>query len=93
MLTTASFARKFCDIDKFKPDDYVSVVKDSIVLTKMRNSKVFSRAITSKQLKQMKPEHMLCLLLKYQDYKLAIVMTDLNDKLKRDHAKRLSQIY
>ena len=46
LLTTASFAKKFCDPSDFDPNRYVDIVKHSIVLTKMRNSPNFARAIT-----------------------------------------------
>jgi len=46
LLTTASFAKKFCDPSEFDPSRYVDVVKHSIVLTKMRHSPNFARAIT-----------------------------------------------
>ena len=76
LLTTASFAKKFCDPADFSPDQYVDVVKHSIVLTKMRNSPQFSRAITYTQLDKFKPKNMIKLLIKYRDYKLAILVIE-----------------
>ena len=46
LLTTASLAKKFCDPNEFAPENYVDVVKHSIVLIKLRPSPKFARAIT-----------------------------------------------
>ena len=46
ILRTASFAKKFSDPNDFDPNRYVNVVKHMIVLSKLRNSGVCSRAIT-----------------------------------------------
>lgn len=46
LLTTASLAKKFCDPNEFAPENYVDVVKHSIVLIKLRHSPKFARAIT-----------------------------------------------
>ena len=46
LLRTASFAKKFTDSTDYDKDRYVNVVKHLIVLTKLRHSNVFSRAIT-----------------------------------------------
>ena len=46
LLTTASLAKKFCDPNEFSPENYVDVVKHSIVLIKLRNSSNFARAMT-----------------------------------------------
>ena len=46
LLTAASFARKFCDPSDFNPNRYVDIAKHCAVLTKMRNSPKFARAIT-----------------------------------------------
>ena len=39
-------AKKFCDPNEFTPENYVDVVKHSIVLIKLRHSTKFARAIT-----------------------------------------------
>ena len=49
LLSTASFAKKYSDPSKLDPNEYVDIVKHSIVLTKIRNSKVLARAITFDQ--------------------------------------------
>ena len=46
IIRTASFAKKFSDPTQLDPDIYVETVKHSIVLTAMRYSKIFPRAIT-----------------------------------------------
>jgi len=46
LLSTASFAKKFSDPTELDPNQYVNLVKMSIVLTKLRHSKLFARAIT-----------------------------------------------
>lgn len=46
LLSTASFAKKYADPANMNPNEYVDVVKHSIVLTKIRNSKLLARAIT-----------------------------------------------
>lgn len=38
LLKTASFAKKYSDPQKLDPNLYVQVVKNQIVLTKLRNS-------------------------------------------------------
>ena len=76
LLTTASFAKKFCDPSDFDPNQYVNIVKHSIVLTKMRNSPNFARAITFQQLKNFKAKNIIKMLLKYRDYRLAILVIE-----------------
>ena len=76
LLTTASFAKKFCDPNDFDPNRYVDLVKHSIVLTKMRNSQMFARAITFAQLKAFKPKNIIKLLLKFEDYPLATLVIE-----------------
>ena len=46
LLTTASFAKKFSDPADLDPNQYVILVKHSIVLTKLRHSPKLARAIT-----------------------------------------------
>ena len=87
MLTTASFAKKFCDPTDFDPNQYVNLVKHSIVLTKMRNSPNFARAMTFQQLKQFKAKNIIKLLLKYRDYRLAILV------IEQLNLKNLSTVY
>lgn len=87
LLTTASFAKKFCDPTEFDPNRYVDLVKHSIVLTKMRNSPNFARAITFAQLKQFKPKNIIKLLLKFRDYRLAILV------IEQLNLKNLSIVY
>ena len=87
LLTTASFAKKFCDPSEFDPNQYVNLVKHSIVLTKMRNSPNFARAITFQQLKQFKAKRIIKLLLKYRDYRLAILV------IEQLNLKELSTVY
>ena len=86
-MTTASFAKKFCDPSDFNPEQYVNIVKHSIVLTKMRNSPNFARAITFQQLKQFKAKNIIKLLLKYRDYRLAILV------IEQLNLKTLSMVY
>jgi hypothetical protein len=50
LLSTASFAKKYSDPATLDPNEYVQVVKNQIVLTKLRHSTVMPRAITYKQL-------------------------------------------
>lgn len=50
LLSTASFAKKYSDPASLDPNEYVQVVKNQIVLTKLRHSTVMPRAITYKQL-------------------------------------------
>ena len=76
LLTTASFAKKFCDPKKLNASGYVNAVKYCIVLTKLRNSGVFARAITYRQLANFKPKNVIRMLLKYRDYKLAITVDE-----------------
>ena len=87
LLTTASFAKKFCDPSEFSPDIYVDVVKHSIVLTKMRHSPTFARAITYSQLDKFKAKNIIKLLIKYRDYKLAILV------IEQLNLKNLSVVY
>mmetsp|Transcript_23833 Transcript_23833/g.31908 ORF Transcript_23833/g.31908 Transcript_23833/m.31908 type:complete len:181 (-) Transcript_23833:1368-1910(-) len=87
LLTTASFAKKFCDPTDFAPDHYVDVVKHSIVLTKMRHSAHFARAITYTQLDKYKAKNIIRLLIKYRDYKLAILV------IEQLNLKNLSVVY
>ena len=46
LLRTASLAKNFADIKDYDPTRYVNVVKNMIVLTKLRHSKICARAIT-----------------------------------------------
>lgn len=46
LLRTASFAKKFSDPEDLDPQKYVELVKTSVVLSMMRNSTAFRRAIT-----------------------------------------------
>ena len=87
LLMTASFAKKFCDPSEFSPDIYVDVVKHSIVLTKMRHSPTFARAITYSQLDKFKAKNIIKLLIKYRDYKLAILV------IEQLNLKNLSVVY
>ena len=48
LLRTASFAKKFADIKEYDPASYVNVVRNMIVLTKIRHSKICPRKITWK---------------------------------------------
>lgn len=75
LLAAASFAKKFCDAsrigeNKFKDlsSKYVNVVKHSIVLTKLRSSQIFARAMTYKQFENVKAKNMIRPLLKFRDY-------------------------
>jgi len=53
----------------------------------MRNSPNFARAITFQQLKQFKAKKMIKLLLKYRDYRLAILV------IEQLNLKELSTVY
>lgn len=76
LLRCASFAKKFVDPNDFDPNRYVNIVKNMIILTKLRNSSCCARAITFKQFEKFKAKNILKLLLKYRDYKLAITLID-----------------
>lgn len=76
LLRTASFAKKFTDKTDFEQDRYVNVVNHLIVLTKLRYSKVCARAITYDQFEKYKPKHVLKLLYRYRDYKLALQLIE-----------------
>jgi len=88
IIKTASFAKKFSDPSLLDPNQYVDLVKHSIVLTAMRNSRIMPRAITYVQFQNFKAKNVVRILLKYRDYKLAI-------KLAEQLSKRniLSSIY
>ena len=77
LLATASFAKKFTTPTEFDPNRYVNLVKHSIVLTNMRYSDNFARAITFAELKVFKPKNVVRLLLKFRDYRLAIKVIEL----------------
>ena len=87
LLTTASFAKKFSDPQDLDPNQYVLLVKHSIVLTKLRHSPILARAITYQQLKAFKAKNIAKLLLKYRDYRLAITV------IKQLNLKNLSLVY
>mmetsp|Transcript_27223 Transcript_27223/g.26264 ORF Transcript_27223/g.26264 Transcript_27223/m.26264 type:complete len:326 (-) Transcript_27223:1065-2042(-) len=76
LLNTASFAKKFVDPNEFDANKYVNIVKHMIILTKLRNSSCCARSITYKQFEKFKAKNILKLLLKYRDYKLAIILVD-----------------
>jgi len=76
LLTTASFAKKYSDPTQFDPNDYVTIVKHQIVLTKLRYSSVMPRAITYKELTSFKAKNMVRLLIKYRDFQNAICLVE-----------------
>ena len=77
LLQTVAFAKKFVEITKFDPQEYVNQMNFSIVLTKLRNSSRMPRAITYHQLKSLKPKNILPLLLKYRDFALATIVVEM----------------
>lgn len=87
LLQTAAFAKKFTEPSKLDPNHYVNLVKHSIVLTKLRNSKRLSRAITYQQLKAYKAKNLVKLLLKHRDFALAIIV------IEHLNLKNLSVVY
>ena len=76
LLRTASFAKTFPEASGYEASKYVEITKNLLVLTKLRNSQNCSRAITYKQFEKFKPKNVLKLLLKFRDYRLALLMID-----------------
>jgi len=77
LLVTASFAKKFTDPSDFDPANYVKLVRETIVYTKLRHSKVFCRSITKAQADKVKPKNLLRFTVKYRDYSLALQLVEL----------------
>ena len=77
LLRTASFAKKFLDHNEYDANKYVGVVKNLIVLSKIRYKGNCKRAITYKQFDKFKPKNTLKLLLHHRDFALAIKMIEL----------------
>ena len=76
LLTTASFAKKFMDPTNIDPNKYVTLVRYSILYTKLRHSQVFPRTITFKQGDKLKSKNLLKLIVKYRDYATGLQMVD-----------------
>lgn len=76
LIRTASFAKTFPEASTYDNNKYVDMVKHMVVLTKLRNSINCARAITYKQFLSIKSKNFLKLLLKFRDYRLALVMID-----------------
>lgn len=76
LLRTASFAKTFPEASGFEASRYVDATKNLLVLTKLRNSTNCARAITYKQFEKFKSKNILKLLLKFRDYRLALLMID-----------------
>ena len=76
LMRTASFAKTFPEASGYESSKYVEILKTMIVLTKLRNSSNCSRALTYKQFEKFKPKNILKLLLKFRDYRLALLMID-----------------
>ena len=76
LLRTASFAKTFPEAATYESNQYVNSVKHMVILTKLRNSQNCSRAITYKQFEKVKDKNVLKLLLKFRDYRLALMMIE-----------------
>jgi len=85
LIRTASFAKTFPEASGYDSNKYVDMVKHLVVLTKLRNSLNCARAITYKQFQGIKSKNFLKLLLKFRDYRLALLMID-QLKLKQHQA-------
>ena len=77
LLVTASFAKKFTDPSDFEPQIYVKLVRETIVYTKLRHSKVFPRSMTKIQGDKVKHKNLLRLMIKYRDYALAMQLVEM----------------
>jgi hypothetical protein len=76
VLRTASFSKTFPEASGYDSNKYVSITKDMVVLTKLRNSQCCPRAITYKQFEKFKAKNILKLLLKFRDYRLALLIIE-----------------
>jgi hypothetical protein len=76
LIRTASFAKTFPEAAGYESSNYVNIVKHMVVLTKLRNSINCGRAITYKQFERFKAKNILKLMLKFRDYRLALLMID-----------------
>jgi hypothetical protein len=76
LLRTASFAKTFPEASGYDSNKYVETTKNLIVLTKLRNSQNCGRAITYKQFEKFKSKNILKLLLRFRDYRLALLMIE-----------------
>lgn len=76
LIRTAGFAKTFPEAGGYESNNYVNIVKHMVVLTKLRNSMNCSRAITYRQFERFKAKNILKLLLKFRDYRLALLMID-----------------
>lgn len=76
LLQTAAFAKKFTEPSQFDPNLFVNLMKQSIVLTKLRNAKNLPRAITYTQFEVFKAKNIVKLLLKHRDFALAALVIE-----------------
>ena len=76
LMRTASFAKTFPEASGYDSSKYVDFLKTMIVLTKLRNSSNCARALTYKQFEKFKPKNILKLMLKFRDYRLALLMIE-----------------
>jgi hypothetical protein len=76
LLRTASFAKTFPEAANYDSNQYVNTVKHMVVLTKLRNSQNCARAMTMRQFEKVKAKNVLRMLLKFRDYRLALVMIE-----------------
>lgn len=80
LLATISFAKKYTSPAQLDPNPYVDLKMHSIVVTKLQNSRILSRAITYNQFVTFKAKNIVPLLLKYRDYGLAETLVTLLNK-------------
>lgn len=76
LMRTASFAKTFPEASEYDSNKYVNIVKHMVVLTKLRNSPNCARAITYKQFEKFKAKNILKLMLKFRDYRLALLLIE-----------------